>query len=180
MGKNQFHKGDEGFTSLIGKDLYPKEDARLEALGTLDEFNAVLGLSRSFCKAADVSGAILELQQQLYAVMGEFSREVSSNESASAAFADKVRWLEEKIEEFEVDVERPKKFIIPGDTPGGAALDIARTVCRRAERRVAGLVHQGLVSSEMLRYLNRLSSFLFILELSEYHFVRKEGPTLAK
>ncbi len=92
-----------------------------------------------------------------------------------------VKWLEEQIASLEKSVDIPKEFILPGDSQAGAALDLARTVVRRAERRVAELLHRGDISNkELLRYLNRLSSLLFVLELRENQASGKEKSTLAK
>jgi cob(I)alamin adenosyltransferase len=95
--------------------------------------------------------------------------------------ARRVQWLEEQTDKISAWVEMPKEFILPGDSPAGAALSLARTIIRRAERRIAELLHAGLIKNpELLRYLNRLSSLCFALELLENKAAGNSGPTLAK
>jgi cob(I)alamin adenosyltransferase len=111
--------------------------------------------------------------------------EVSATPENAARFRSigeaQVNWLEAQVESFTARAPAPKDFIVPGDTQTGAALDLARTVVRRAERRVAELAHRGWVSnSALLQYLNRLSSLIFSLELFENQLAGYDRPTLAK
>jgi cob(I)alamin adenosyltransferase len=93
----------------------------------------------------------------------------------------KVGWVEETTDALTQKVKSPQEFILPGDTLAGAALDLARTVVRRAERRIAELLRRGDISNpELLRYLNRLSSLLFVMELQEYQASGITGPSLAR
>ena len=95
--------------------------------------------------------------------------------------AGRVAWLEENTDRISSMLEMPREFILPGDSPAGAAIAVARTLVRRAERRVAELFHQRIIENqELLRYLNRLSSLCFVLELLENAAAGKSGPTLAK
>jgi cob(I)alamin adenosyltransferase len=95
--------------------------------------------------------------------------------------SERVAWLEAQTDSLSELVEMPHEFILPGDSPAGAALALARTVVRRAERRVARLIHEGLAENiELLRYLNRLSSLCFVMELLENRAWGQAGPSLAK
>lgn len=173
--------GDDGYTGLLGKGRVPKYHPLTEAIGTLDEANAVFGMARAACKTEQVADILLVIQRDLYNLMAE----VSTSPENAARFRyineERVIWLESKTEEVSALVELPNEFIVPGDTTAGAALDLARAVVRRAERRVAELVHNGKIeNNHLLKYLNRLSSLCFVLELLENKTGGKSNPTLAK
>jgi cob(I)alamin adenosyltransferase len=172
--------GDDGYTGLLKEGRVPKYDPILEAVGALDEANAALGLARSVC-VGDQSGEILlAVQRDLYHMMSEIS---ASPDNASRFYhidSDRVAWLEEKIENLNTQVKIPGEFIVPGDSNSGAVLDLARTIIRRAERRLVLLAHQHVVENrELLRYLNRLSSLCFVIELYENQSNGNPSPTLA-
>ena len=172
--------GDEGYTGLLGEGRVPKYHLRTEALGTVDEATAAIGLSRSACRAPQVGTVLLAVQRDLYKLMAEVAATPENAATFRTIDADSVNWLEEQTDEISKITTVPREFIIPGDTPGGAALDLARTVVRRAERRVAELMHQEEVSNkELVRYLNRLSSLIFVLELLENQY-EGHSTTLAK
>jgi cob(I)alamin adenosyltransferase len=174
-------KGDDGTTSWLGKGRINKFDLRLEALGSLDETSAFLGLARSQVKSEQIKLIILQIQRDLYAVMTEVAADPKEALHFKILSADKVTWLEEQTDTIFQIVGMPREFVIPGDTTGGGALDVARTVVRRAERKVVELFHTGGISNPVLiSYINRLSSLLFVMELLE---IRSEGfvpPSLAK
>lgn len=173
--------GDDGFTGLLGEGRVPKEDPRLEAVGTLDEATAALGLARASCQDAHSAPLLLQVQRDLYGLMAEVAATPENASRFRSIAAEKVTWLEKQADQLSSQVEMPKEFIIPGDSPASAALALARTVVRRAERRVAQLVHAGeLENLDVLRYLNRLSSLCFTLELVEIQAAGKTKPTLAK
>lgn len=173
-------KGDTGYSNLPGANHVTKADERFEAIGTLDELSSVLGLARSLSKNQETSDILIAIQKNLYSLMAELASGNADSEGKPLISETEVKRLEEKIEHLELKVEIPKKFIIPGDTTGGAVLDMARTIARRAERRVVSLALDRPVSGEVLKYLNRLSSLLFILELFENQKNGSEGPTLVK
>jgi len=161
-------KGDGGETSLLYGDRVAKSDARCEAYGTIDEAVSALGLARHFCRS-EVKDTVLGLQRDLFVVGTElatpaehYSKLVTEQNKVTSQM---VQRLEELIEEFEAKVEMPKAFVIPGgDSAGSAALDVARTVVRRAERRVVALKEARVVKNdEVLRYLNRLADLVFTL-----------------
>lgn len=173
--------GDDGTTGLLGKSRLPKEHRRLEAIGTVDEVNSVLGLARVQTQTPIAAGMLLHIQRDLYALMAELAATADTKGKFQLIEARHVTWLEEQIAILESQVKMPREFIVPGDSLGGAALDLARTIVRRAERRVVDLWHHDeLKNPEVLRYLNRLSSLCFVLELSEAKTAGRENPTLAK
>jgi len=173
--------GDDGYTGLLGEGRVPKYDLRLEAVGALDDATAALGFARAICRAPQTGPFLIEAQRDLYALMAE----VAATSETAARFRQispsHVARLERAIDILTAIVQMPNEFILPGDTPPGAALALARTATRRAERRVAQLVHLGEVDNrELLRYLNRLSSLCFVLELLENQNAGKTSHTLAK
>jgi cob(I)alamin adenosyltransferase len=160
--------GDDGTTSLLGEDRVSKDHPRIEALGALDEASAALGLARASCQASQTPPILREVQRDLYRLMAEVAATPKNAEKFRGIDAARVTWIEERADAIQSIVSMPKEFILPGDTPSGAALSLARAVVRRAERRVTELFTLEHVSNpELLRYLNRLSSLCFVLELLE-------------
>jgi cob(I)alamin adenosyltransferase len=160
--------GDDGNTGILGKGRIPKHHPRMEALGTVDEATAALGVARSLSTIPETQTLILETQRDLYHLMAELA--ASPEEAQHFRKLDRARmgWLESTTEALGATVTIPGEFILPGDTPAGAALSLARTIVRRAERRIAGLLHEGEIDNPLLmQYLNRLSSLCFVLELRE-------------
>lgn len=158
--------GDTGYTGLIGKARVPKWDPRPDTFGTVDEATSALGLARALASQPRVKEVILRLQRELYTLMAELatSPEETGRHPSMVITAEHVAGLEALSEELKRGVEIGNAFIIPGETVAGAALDLARTVVRRAERMTAKLLHDGVVANpELLRYLNRLSDVLFVL-----------------
>ncbi len=173
--------GDEGYTGLLGDSRAPKYDPRIETLGAIDEANAALGLARSICLATRTSPILIAAQKDLYHIMTEVAVQPENRTQFHRFSADRVAWLESQIEIVSAEVNTPDEFIIPGDSHPGAALDLGRTIIRRAERGIARLLHQDVVDNpELLRYLNRLSSLCFALELLENQAAGHSTPTLAK
>jgi cob(I)alamin adenosyltransferase len=173
--------GDDGTTGLLGKGRVPKNDPVLEALGAVDEATASLGLARSLSKAAGTGEIILQIQRHLYILMSEIAATPENAEKFRVIDASQVAWLEEQTERLGRIAPMSKEFIVPGDTLAGAAFDVARTVVRRAERRVIDLKHRGRVTNpHLFAYLNRLSSLVFALELYENQEEGHSKPTLAR
>lgn len=174
-------QGDQGLTGLLGKERVPKYDLRMEAIGAVDEANAALGIARSQSGLPAVQARILAIQRELYRLMAELAATSETAAQFHSIHADSVSRLEEEILTIGESTKLPGEFIVPGDTPAGAAFDLARTIVRRAERRVAELLARGDVTNgELLRYLNRLSSLLYVMELSENAAAGRDHPTLAK
>jgi cob(I)alamin adenosyltransferase len=173
--------GDDGFTGLLGEERVPKNHPRAETLGTIDEATAALGLARANCKVEDNAAFLLTVQRDLYNMMAEIAATPENASRFRVIDASRVTALEEQISSIGQNVDTPREFIIPGDSQGSATLALARTIVRRAERRVAGLLHEKQIDNPaLLHYLNRLSSLCFVLELSENQAAGKVQPTLAK
>ena len=160
--------GDDGSTGLLGDERVPKYHLRPTTYGTLDEASAALGLVRALSLSVETHELILEVQRDLYKIMAEVAATPEEAPRFRSIDADRISWLEAQIEAKGEQVEMPKGFVLPGDSKGGAALDLARTIIRRGERLLAQLDHEdGLDNPHLLPYLNRLSSFCFILALWE-------------
>ena len=174
-------QGDDGYTGLLGEGRVPKYHPQAEALGTVDEATAALGLARALSLSPDVQEVVRLVQQDLYHVMAELASTPATAGRFASLAEERLAWVEAHTERFGSLVESPKEFILPGDSLSAAAFALARTVVRRAERLVARLVHEGVAGRpELLRYLNRLSSLCFVLELYENRLADKGAPTLAK
>ncbi len=165
MAKVTTGTGDTGYTGLLGEQRVPKYDPRPDTFGTVDEATSALGLARAVARDQNVKDIIFHIQQELYLLMGELATPAENYEKMGLRMTiEHVQWLEAKEEELKREVEIPNKFIIPGDTLDGAALDLARTMIRRAERMTVKLLHDGVIQNgEVVRYLNRLSDLIFIL-----------------
>lgn len=157
--------GDTGETSLFGKPRVRKTDPRIEALGDLDEAQSAIGLARAMAPRSTLGRELLELQRGLYVAMSEVATPAEDLGRLSQRLdADALTRLDEVLETAKGAVRIEGRFVIPGETPIAAAVDHARTVTRRAERRVVECVEAGLVSGEILiPWLNRLSDLLFVL-----------------
>jgi cob(I)alamin adenosyltransferase len=168
-------KGDTGTTGLLfGGARVSKADLRTDAYGTTDEAVSALGLARASIGAStDRTGArlhelIIRLQRELFVVGAELATHADRRGRLTAGTtlvtADMITALEREIDELEALVEQPKEFVLPGESMTGAALDLARTTVRRAERRSVQLAGEGgLPDSHVLPYLNRLADLLFVM-----------------
>jgi cob(I)alamin adenosyltransferase len=175
------HPGDEGYTGILGEGRFPKYDLRLEVVGSIDEISSALGLARAAHCTAETGEIIRQAQRDLYGMMSEVAATPENAQRFRVVDAGRVAWITTLQEDFMRKAHVPKEFILPGDTSVGAALDLARTVTRRAERRMAELFHRGGVeNAELLRYLNRLSLLCFALELYENQVGGIPDPSLAK
>jgi cob(I)alamin adenosyltransferase len=165
MAKVTTGTGDTGYTGLLGEQRVPKYDPRPDTFGTVDEATSALGLARALSKDQRVKDIIYRIQHELYLLMGELATPPENYEKMGLRMTiEHVQRLEQTEEELKLEVEIPNKFIIPGDTLDGAALDLARTIIRRAERMAVKLLHDGVIqNTEVIRYLNRLSDLVFIL-----------------
>jgi cob(I)alamin adenosyltransferase len=182
MADSQFYTraGDDGHTGLLGPERVPKYDPRPEAYGAVDEAQAALGLARASDCTARTAEIVLDIQRDLYTLMAELAASAGSPFAGSIA-ASHVIQLEGWIAELETRLEMPQEFVVPGDSNPGAALHLARTVVRRAERLAVRLVHEGTLDNvQVVRYLNRLSSLLFVLALAEDQAATGTTPTRAK
>ncbi len=156
--------GDDGTTGLLGRSRVPKHDVRVEAYGSVDELNAVLGAAH----AQDAGGLFGELVPGLQAALFEIGAELATpdpevREKLARISDAEVAALEREIDRLEADLAPLTHFILPGGTPLAAGLHHARTVCRRAERRVTALAARESVSGAIVRWLNRLADLLFVM-----------------
>lgn len=172
-------KGDDGFTGMLGAGRIQKDDPRIEAVGAVDEATAAIGSARSICVAPEISPILKQVQQDLYSLMSEVVAAPENAAKFRGINDERVAWLEEQTQRIQDVVPVPKEFILPGDYLSSGLLDMARTIVRRAERRVAALYHLNqLENIQVLRYLNRLSSLMFVLELREIQASGSSKPTL--
>ena len=150
-------RGDDGTTTLIGAGRMPKSDARIIVLGDVDEASSFLGLARVEADG-DIAELLLGLQRLLYRVMGDVAMPGEEN----AVGESDIEYLEGALEEWRARTEIPKEFVVPGESPLGALLDVARSVVRRAER---SLVAAGYAEEhpDALKVVNRLSDLLFVV-----------------
>ncbi|HXG19544.1 MAG TPA: cob(I)yrinic acid a,c-diamide adenosyltransferase [Methylomirabilota bacterium] len=164
--------GDKGFTKLVGGKKAPKDAARIEAYGTLDELNSVLGLARVFNDdlkdrlpaAQHLDGIFRRLQNELFDLGSELATPPDfSYEGMFRVGEDEVKALEKLIDDLQKDLAPLNSFILPGGGKVGGFLHQARTVCRRAERDILRLSREEEVSPYLLKYVNRLSDLLFVL-----------------
>ena len=151
--------GDKGETGLYTGERVAKDSLRVEAYGMVDEINSALGMARALATKEDVKTTIYELQKLLGGLMAD----IASIGDASRITSKQVSVLENIIDQFNTTLPPLNSFIIPGDSPGSAALDMARTVTRRAERQLWRLNRVEETSGYGLVFLNRLSDLCFIL-----------------
>jgi cob(I)alamin adenosyltransferase len=155
--------GDDGTTGLLGGGRARKDDPRIEAFGTVDEASSAIGLARALTRHARVRTICEELQRGLYLVGAELGTGPKSKATFARTGDAEVGRLDDLIRELETSVSMPDGFILPGATPASAALDVARAVTRRAERRCLALERAGgRVNPQVRRWLNRLSLLLFV------------------
>lgn len=152
--------GDQGQTSLFSGARVGKDDARIEALGAIDELVAALGLAKAAAGADEVHGPIEDVQRKLYLVMSDIA---AGEPGAGRLPGGAVGRLEAAIDAADAQLPALTDFLIPGASPGSAALHLARTVCRRAERRCGSAARDHAIPAPVPAYLNRLSDYLFVL-----------------
>jgi len=157
-------KGDKGETSLFGGKRVSKDDLRIEAYGTVDELNSVIGTARSFNDNKILDSILGGIQNQLFVLGADLATPSDvKTPAAKRITARDYTSLEGIIDDFESKLRPLKSFILPGGTKGASFLHGARTVCRRAERLVVALRKKEEVSDKAVVFLNRLSDLLFVL-----------------
>jgi cob(I)alamin adenosyltransferase len=173
-------KGDDGTTGLLyGGDRIPKDDLRTEAYGTIDEAVAALGIARAQLGLKQSLGSlpasfgslpelILRFQRELFVAAAELATNPDAwdrlEDGRTRVSAEMVDGVEAVLEETEAFIEMPREFVVPGETPTSAGLELARTTLRRAERRAVTLDRQGLIPGpHLLPYLNRLADLVWVL-----------------
>ncbi|KJF26791.1 cob(I)yrinic acid a,c-diamide adenosyltransferase [Clostridium aceticum] len=154
--------GDHGETSLYDGKRVKKDDIRVESYGTIDELSTVLGFARNYIEDEKIIEIIYRVQRELFDVAGQLA---TSNDSK---FPQKIQdhhisFLESIIDDYSAKIENINAFIIPGTGKASASLHMARTVCRRAERRILTLSTQAAVDPLLIKYINRLSDVIYII-----------------
>ena len=163
--------GDGGETSLFDNTRVSKADARVDAYGEVDEINACLGAARAAGVDPDISAALEAIQKDLFALgarLADPSARIAARVTKAAISESDVQRLEAIIDRLEDELPPLRRFILPGGGPAGATLHLARTVCRRAERRVIALGADA-VEPILVVYLNRLSDLLFVMARAVNH-----------
>jgi cob(I)alamin adenosyltransferase len=163
--------GDSGDTALFDGTRVLKSDGRVAAYGDLDELNAWLGLVRAHLPDGDVAVQLQQIQRDLFAVgarLADPSHRIAGRVTKAAVTAEDVARLERWIDEYDASMPPLRRFILAGGVPAGAALHVARTVCRRAERAMVEL-GDGAFENELLQYVNRLSDLLFTMARAVNH-----------
>ena len=168
--------GDRGDTRLFDGTTVRKHNDRVEAYGDIDELNSFIGGAASFLKDASLISMLAEVQKDLFSVGAQLA-DPGFKQQTRAKFQisrDRITALENAIDSFETELPPLRQFIIAGGGSGGALLHVARTVCRRAERRVVSLSEKVDVNPVVIEYLNRLSDFLFVMARVVNHREGKE------
>ncbi len=163
--------GDQGATSLFDGTRVSKADARVDAYGEIDELNAVLGVVVAAGVDAETAALVHAIQRDLHAVgarLADPRHRIAARVEKAALDAGAVERLEAAIDRFDEELPPLRRFILPGGTPAAASLHVARTVCRRAERRIVAL-GEGEADPVIVTYVNRLSDLLFTMARAVNH-----------
>jgi len=156
--------GDSGTTSLLSGDRVQKFNLRVDTYGTFDELNSWVGYVRSLNEDSEVEAILEHLQPKLHILCSDVASPTSTETRGPRISERDEKWLEEGIDRLTTDLPELKNFILPGGSPTGAALHVARTVCRRGERLLVKLAaEEGNVNPAAPRFANRLSDFLYTL-----------------
>lgn len=158
LSKIYTRTGDDGSTGLGDGSRVEKDQLRVEAYGTVDELNSTLGMVLAYPLPEDIRTCLSAIQHDLFDLGGELC--IPGHQVMTA---DAIQRLESQLDDFNAHLPPLKEFILPGGSPAAAACHIARTVCRRAERRVTTLARSETINSITLAYLNRLSDLLFVI-----------------
>lgn len=155
--------GDKGETGLFGGRRLAKNHSRIEAYGTVDELNAFIGLLSDYLESPDLVQELNRIQSLLFVIGANLASEPKKENAIPDVRDEDIQTLEEAIDRMDRSLPELKHFILPGGHPAVSYAHVARTVCRRAERLVVALAHQEVVADIIIRYLNRLSDYLFVL-----------------
>jgi len=160
--------GDEGETGLLYGGRVPKTDPRCEAYGTVDEAVSALGLARSLVKSDRLKDIIKLVQRELFTLGAELATDPKEYSKLQKHFSvvtpEMTAHLEDLIDELNQEITLPRAFIIPGASAASGALDLGRSILRRAERRVVALKEQDLLGNpQVLKYINRLADLIFVM-----------------
>ena len=156
-------KGDAGETSLYGPKRVKKDDPRVEAYGTIDELNCVLGVVIAGSRDSKLTSSLKEIQKMLFVAGGDAACELKGSRNVPRISAADTARIEKMTDTLLSELPSLKNFILPAGSPTGAALQLARSVCRRAERRILTASKSEEMNRELLPFFNRLSTYLFDL-----------------
>lgn len=155
--------GDKGETGLFGGRRLPKYHGRIEAYGTVDELNAFIGLLSDYVETSVLAEELKSIQDLLFVIGANLASEPKKENAVPDVTAADIQALEDAIDRMEEGLPELKHFILPGGHPAVSHAHVARTVCRRAERLVVALAQEEVVAEVIIRYLNRLSDYLFMV-----------------
>lgn len=154
-------RGDYGNTNLIGGRTVTKDDVRVDAYGTVDELNAIIGLAVTKAEENEFSKTLLQVQSTLFDVGTDLAND--RNKVETKLTENHIKWLEEVIDSYTARTPETSYFVLPGGSELASILHLARTVCRRAERLIVTMMREYEVNEYAFRYMNRLSDFLFAM-----------------
>ena len=175
MGKIYTRKGDGGETRLFTGERVAKDEARLEALGCIDELVAFLGLARSEVGHPEIRSRLIAIQSELYVILGDIASSAEGRAVVTKLPDDAIDILESLIDAYDSKLPPLRDFVMPGETRASGTFHVARTVCRRAERRVVAVARNFPLGERILAYLNRLSDLLFVMaRLADYESGRPD------
>lgn len=152
--------GDKGQTSLWDGKRVDKDSVRVESYGTVDELNSWLGFAKNFIEDQDIRDKIFKVQKKLFFVAGELATE-EAEKFQHRITEEEVKALEGWIDEYLQKIDKVDAFIVTGTSQGAASLHVARTVCRRAERRILALSRQNDINPHLIKFVNRLSDTIY-------------------
>lgn len=157
--------GDSGTTSLVGGIRISKNDPRLEAYGTIDELNAHIGMLRQMQNPADDDNLLLFIQNKLFVIGSYLATDTTQTHlrQASQLHPQDITRIENRIDTLDEATPPLHAFVLPGGTTTAAQAHICRTVCRRAERRICQIAQETTIDENILKFINRLSDYLFVL-----------------
>lgn len=157
--------GDRGETGLYGGSRIWKDSPRVETCGEIDEVNSAIGLALNAIQNVEITALLKNIQEDLFSIGAELATppERPIEHGKTKIESEHVKALEEAIDRYDKELTPLQRFILPGGTEGAARLHLARSICRRAERRVVALLRDEEVNPDILKYLNRLSDLLFVL-----------------
>ncbi len=159
-------RGDKGETSLFGSRRVSKDSPRIEAYGSIDELNSCIGVAISFSTSESVATPLKKVQKLLFVAGADLATELAARgegEKVPRITKEDTRWLEKESDELLKKLPPLKNFILPGGVPSAATLQLARSVCRRAERRIVAVGRVEAINLELIPFINRLSTYLFNL-----------------
>ena len=156
--------GDEGTTGLFGGTRVPKDSSQVEAYGSVDELNAFIGVCKAMKPHPKVTEVLTRLQELFHTINAEIASDAHGRRQLQATLgSDEVNWIEGVIDEFDAQLPKLDHFIVPTTHPAAAHLNLARTICRRAERRLWTWSQQEAINPHLIIFINRLSDLLFTL-----------------